>query len=888
MRPFSPLQEGFDMWLESIFGRSGRHSPFRQMRCCSPARWCLAAALAVAAPAAAASAEPKAADERTSVGSRIPGSAAVRPVHVITRQEIERSGATTVAQLVSSLNGYNYFGTYRSLLGGAAYLVNGRPLVGLNTLPVPAIERIEILSDSGGALYPGSPGGAINIVLRHGFEGATAWAGTERPARPGSEIENTGAMWGGKVGRGRLTVGVEGFRQAEIRRKDRAHTRSSWTEGGTFADTAGVSVGGNTVFIVDGKGTDSRQDDTTIARPLGACSGGGYTGVLSNPFSQPGSGCGFAWADIAWVDDHDRYGQYSLFANFDHPLGNGATFYTGARVAQGREESRYAPSVGTLDFDFSDSPSQELQDFRTRLLSSIPDRPGDLVDDNVTGVSLRHRFTGHGNRDWHTDVLEYDVAAGLRGRLGAGIGYDMHVRSHRYTTLTRGAYFVSESLITESILNGDYYLEDPRNPPDERADAHRAAIRDSTLRQKQSTMDSIRGAQFSLNGPGAALPGGAMRWAAGLEVNHEEERSNQFYRGRSGIHDVSDVAGQGGTSFSGERLRWSAFGELRLPLYRDWTVALAARHDRYDDVDPTWSYQAATVWRMHKILSLRGSWEAGRVPPGLSSLNSPTYEYFPRVCDTKTWTGPRADCPNNQIEAEAGGNPELEPSRKQAWTIGAKATLGRISVSADWFRIEESETPANLSTQKIVDIDARGGSLPPGAAVIRDGTLITNIVNPTVNSGESETSGVNVQAGARWKLDELDTGFDLRWVHILNSESRVGGVEQPGDFARNRIHATFSAGPGLRGNGWVVDWHIRAVTESGNISNTGLFETWIGHDIGLNWRNVMGIRDLTLRGGVFNLGDAGPQTDTSNRGSTIDRYDAVRGRTFYLSLKAKW
>ncbi len=883
------------MWLESIFGRRGRHSPFRQMRCCSPARWCLAAALAVAAPAAAASAEPTAADERTSVGSRIPGSAAVRPVHVITRQEIERSGAITVTQLVSSLNGYNYFGTYRPLLGGTVFLVNGRPLVGLNTLPVPAIERIEILSDSGGALYPGSPGGAINIVLRHGFEGATAWAGTERPARPGSEIENTGGMWGGKVGRGRLTVGVEGFRRAEIRSKDRAHTRASW--GRSFADTAGVSVGGNTVFITDGKGTATDgTDDTTIARPLGACSGGGYTGALLNPEGQPGSGCGFAWANIAWIDDHDRYGQYSLFANFDYPLGNGATFYAGARVAQGREESRYAPSVGRLDVDFSDDPndpndgpSTEELAFRTRLLSSPDlDLPGDLVEANVTGVSLRHRFTAHGNRDWRTDVLEYDVASGLHGRLGAGIGYDMHVRSHRYSELTRGTYFVSRSLIEQAIIDGRYYFEDPLNPPDERADAHRAAIRESTLRQKSSVLYTIRGAQFSLNGPGAALPGGAMRWAAGLEVNHEEERSNQFYRGRSGIHDVSDVVGQGGTSYSGERLRWSAFGELRLPLHRDWTVALAARHDRYDDVGPTWSYQAATVWRMHRILSLRGSWEAGRVPADISTLNSPAFEYFPRVCDTKTWTGPRADCPNSQINGEVVPSPELEPSRRQAYTIGAKATLGRLSVSADWFRIEESETPANMSTQKIVDIDAEGGSLPPGAAVIRDGTRITNIVNPIINSGESETSGVNIQAGARWKLDELDTGFDLRWVHILNSESRVDGVEQPGDFARNRVHATLSAGPGLRGNGWVVDWHIRAVTESANISNTGLFETWIGHDIGLNWRNVMGIEDLTLRGGVFNLGDAGPQTDTSNRGSTIGRYDSVRGRTFYLSLKAKW
>ncbi|MXW91944.1 MAG: TonB-dependent receptor [Rhodospirillaceae bacterium] len=757
----------------------------------------------------------------------------------------------------------------------------------LNAIPVHAIERIEILSDGAGALYPGSPGGAINIVLRHGFEGATAWAGTERPARPGSEFENVGGMWGGKVGRGRLTFGVDGFRQAEIRRKNRPHTAASWTDGGSFAGTSGVSVGGNTVLITDGKGTATREDDETVARPLGECSGRGYTGVLSNPFSQPGSGCGFAWADIAWIDDHPRSGLYRLFAEFDHPISKGVTFHAAARFSQGQTKFRYAPSVGAISFDFSDNPSQALQDFRTGLLNGL-DLPTGLNADNVTAVNLRHRFTAHGNRDWTTDLLEYDLTAGLRGHLWSGIGYDTHVRSEYSSTRQRGAYFVSESLIRDAIVDGSYYLEDPLNPPEARAEAHRQAIRDTTLRQKHNVSTSIRSAQLALNGPGAALPGGPMRWAAGLEVNHREERNIQTYRGPSGTHDVSDVVGQGGTSYSGERLRWSVFGELRLPVHRDWTVALAARHDRYDDVGPTWSYQASTVWRPHKALSLRGSWQTGRRPASLSNLNSPTSEYFPRVCDTKTWTGPLADCPRNQLDAVTGGNPELEPSKAQAYTIGAKATLGPAFVSADWFRIEESETPGNLSDQKIVDIDARGGSLPPGAAVIREGTLITRIVNPIVNSGESETSGVNVRAGARWKFGELDTGFDLRWLHVLDQESKVGGIVQPGDFPRNRIHATLSAGPGLRGDGWVVDWHIRAITEHSNIDNSGRFETWVGHDIALTWRNVMGVQDLALRGGVFNLGDAGPQTDTSNPGSYFSRYDAVRGRTFYLSLKAKW
>ena len=866
-----------DLTCSCIVVKSPRRWMFQQK---NGFRSCLVAAIFAIAALAAAPVYPAAADDATSVASHVPGTTdGVRPVHVIGREDIERSGMSTIHELLVSRSGYNKFGLYRPQLGATVVMIDGRRISGSNStfvlqsLPVPAVERIEFISDGAAALYGGGATGAINIVLRSGFEGAAAWAGAERPAHRGGKIENAGALWGGKVGRGRLTIGVDGFRRAEIFSKDRAYSRASWTEGGSFAGTAGLNEGGNTLYFTDNKNTpNDRTDDTTVARSLGACSGGGYTGPLSDPFGIPGTGCGFAYADISWETEHLR--RYSLFANFDHPLDKAATFYAAARFAQGETAERFAPPIGEFEFE----PSSELRATLSNLqgVVTVPDK-----------LNVAHRFVAHGNRNWYTDLLEYDVAAGLRGHLGVDVGYDMHMRSHRTTAVERGGNFVSERLIQAAIADNSYHLEDPLNPPGDGA-AHREAIRNTTVRLKRDMVNQRRSARLALNGPGRALPGGPARWAAGLEVGHLEQRSIRTYRSGSGSHDVSDVLGSGGTSYSGERLRFSAFGELRLPLHRDWTVALAARHDRYDDVGPAWSYQVATVYRLHKVLSLRGSWETGRTPAALGDLHASESLFYPRICDSKTFTGPRADCPRSQVEAVTRGNPELEPDRRQTYTFGAKAILGKLSVSVDWFRIEASETPGQLSTQKIVDIEAAGGSLPAGAAVIREGNLITRIVNPLVNSGESEVSGLDIRAGARWKFDELDSALDLRWLHVLDSEAKVGGIEQPGDFPRNRVHATLSAGPGLRGSGWVVDWNIRAVSEYSNSDGSGRFETWIGHDIGLNWRNAFGVEDLTLRGGVFNLGDAGPATDTSDPGNTVNRYDAVRGRTFFLSLKAKW
>ena len=161
--------------------------------------------------------------------------------------------------------------------------------------------------------------------------------------------------------------------------------------------------------------------------------------------------------------------------------------------------------------------------------------------------------------------------------------------------------------------------------------------------------------------------------------------------------------------------------------------------------------------------------------------------------------------------------------------------------------------------------------------MIREGNLITRIVTPLINSGEIDSSGFDVRASARWKTGEVDTGLDLRWLHLIESEARVDGVVQPGDFPRNRVHATLSAGPGLRRGGWVVDWNIRAVSEFSNSDGSGRFRTWIGHDLGLNWRDAFSLTGIMLRGGVFNVTDEGPSIDTSNPGNTVARNDAVPG-----------
>ena len=127
------------------------------------------------------------------------------PIIVVSAEEIRKSGATTVQELLKNLsitsgssltdisggNGFSAGTSSAALrgLGSAATLtlLNGRrispaafndPNVGstsitnLNSIPAAAIERIEILKDGASAVYGSDAiAGVINIILRKDFSG---------------------------------------------------------------------------------------------------------------------------------------------------------------------------------------------------------------------------------------------------------------------------------------------------------------------------------------------------------------------------------------------------------------------------------------------------------------------------------------------------------------------------------------------------------------------------------------------------------------------------------------------------------------------------------------------------------------------------------------------
>ncbi len=861
--------------LETVRDRGRRADATRPSTRAENRRGCRSLAVALLALAAMAAGPALAQDKAGADRQKAGRTDWTQPVATIERDEIERSGAQSLADLLTTALAYNSFGLLRARsLGqdGAVFYVNGRRIpdpsadggldesYALEFVPLAAIERIEILDTGAAGLNAlGARGGAYNIVLRRDYTGTTVRADTTRPVRRGGETDTIAGLWGGKVGRSHLVIGFEGFQRSEIPSASRKYSRASWTADGAFADTVGVSLSGNTLFIPVGDGA--------VARPLGSCEGKGYAGPLKDPGGVPGTACGYAYADVAWAST--RIQRQGLFASLDHTLNGAATLYADARFAQGDTALRFAPAVDTFSISSDVLTNAQRQALIDSGITTIP-----------ATLQLAHRFVGHGTRDWKWDVQEIDLTLGLRGRLPAESGYDASVRFYRYRGDDDASTFVSWNLLQPLIASGAYNLANPSSTDD----THLAAIRATGLRMYRDTLVEHRTARVAFDGAGFSLPGGAARWRAGIGADHSRQYDAREYRDvAGGTHTGEEVLGSGGATFSGKRQTWSGFAGLELPVRRDWTVGLSLRGDSHDDVGTTHSYRVATAWQAHRMLTLRGSWEAGTTPPSLRKLHSSVLFTYPYICDTKNHTGPGA-CGRTQFRMASGGNPNLKPERSQIYSVGAQAALGFLSVGADWFRAQSANLAIRSNAQELVDLEAAGQPLPPGASVVRVGGAIERIINPLVNTGESTSSGFDIRARARWKIDPVNAGADLNWFYIAENRLKNRGKPQATGFPRHRVQGALRAG----WKGLTASWSTRFISGY-TLPQAGIrFKAWMGHDLTVDWRDAFGLMGTTLRGGVLNVADRGPSVATTNPNIADARFDSARGRTIFVSLAAKW
>jgi len=245
-----------------------------------------------------------------------------------------------------------------------------------------------------------------------------------------------------------------------------------------------------------------------------------------------------------------------------------------------------------------------------------------------------------------------------------------------------------------------------------------------------------------------SLPSGAMTLGLGLEY-----RDDKIIHHKDIYSQSNDIAWSGGVSSNGQRWVRSGYYELTVPILGDkWSsagarlfeVVVAQRYDEYSGFGSATKPKFSFRYKPSDDFTIRGSYSEGFRAPSIAELFSGQTKIFqPGLVDPKT--GPLGNVP-----VISGGNPNLKPELAYSyhlggvWTPGSKdpahssvGFLNGLNVYVDYYNIEKRNNIASVDPQFILNHE----SLFPGAVVRNSGGAVQAINDTFQNIGRLETEG---------------------------------------------------------------------------------------------------------------------------------------------------
>ena len=851
------------------------------------------------------------------------------PVQVVTRQEIEQQGIQSASQLVerlsanSSIGGLNLSGSeggtnvgYASAslrgLGQSRTLVlmNGKRIantsfsgtaVDINSIPLSAIERVEILTDGASAIYgTDAIAGVINFIMRKDFTGVEAYAYYGDTEQGGGQQQryNLSGGWGDLVKDKFNIFGTVDFQKIDaIAASQRDFSKTAYlpfAAGGRFDRTSGNSIPGN-VFLPP---AGARTNGVTASPANPAC---------LPPFSFPTGGsplqCRFDFASVIDItppsESLNAYGSARWQFSPDHQL-----FFEGS---YGKTESTAKVSPAPI------SSATILSGDPVLTIPSSPFYPTAFATQyGVNGQDLDVFWRGLeiGPRTDKNTIEQQRYILGLEGNV-KGWDYTLFgnwTQSKSSTEWLAGWAYGSRIL---PILNSGRVNLFGLNTPQVVEELKKTLILGEVLSAKGTTTEVT----LTTSNDIWKLPAGAMSLALGATYRREE----YLYNSSQATTDA-DVPGLGGSQASIPEVKrniYAFFGEVNIPIVKNLEVNLAVRYDDYQNVGSTTNPKVSVRWQPVKELLLRGSAGTGFRAPSLIELYQPAafgasggnYD-DPLRCPK---TGSPRDC-NAQFTTKLGGNPLLKPETSDNYTAGIvfQPTAG-LSMGVEYYYIKVQDaigTPSETPIfENMVAAEAAGllfrypvGSTgcppqPPGVPCPVNFGVQTNF-----NVNQLTTSGLDFNLnwqGAKQNWGNLSASFSGTYLIQWDQQEKgaetiklagkygggvaatVAGNGSTGGFPRWKHNANLNYGYGP----WQANLNQLYVHsyEDVNLARTvGSYSVWALTGA------YTGFKNFTLSAGVKNLLDTDPPYTRQNNSFQVG-YDVAltdpAGRFWWGAIK---
>ena len=715
------------------------------------------------------------------------------------RDSIDRAGFSTVQELIQSLpQNFNGGATEDTELGAEGgtnessgvgvnlrglgadstlVLFNGRrtaqgggeggDFVDISSLPLSAIERVEVLTDGASALYGSDAiAGVVNFILRDDYEGA------ETRIRYGTVTDGdldeflVGQTFGKKWNGGNILLSYEYYDRGNLASSDRDFTADS-----------DLTPFGGTDF------SDFFSNPGNIAGAVPAAIPSGQDGAALTPGDLL-IGATNLQNTRAGLDLLKAQERHSLFVTGNQKLTDSLRLFGEFRYAnrefgsdQGGEGlTLTVPS--TNPFFVSPVPGAPSVDINYNLIDDLGPlrRDGDV---ETIGGAVGGTF----------DFLETWQA-------------EVYGAYNKETTNST----TSNRSITPNLAEA-LGTDDPATTFDPRVDGffnpfgHGSNSLQSVLEFIGSgfTNTEVEAALLTIYGKADGelfnVPGGAVKLALGFEYREESfELSfvNGFQDQTPFVDDffATDVS----------RDVHAFFGEVFLPIFSErnaipsvqrFDISVSGRYEEYSDFGSSSDPKIGVVWSPFADLVFRGTWGTSFKAPKLTSFSGLAVDLVSPVVFNPLTGGFVTAALRN------GSNPDLSSEESESWTIGARftpAALPRFGFDISYFniqfddRISEpgnpftflfdpaffsaviTEDPDEGAVQAIIDGPAflpLFGPPPPASTV-------TFILDGRINNiSATKVSGLDLTASYGFETDFGDFDFQFNGNYILSFEEAL-------------------------------------------------------------------------------------------------------------------
>lgn len=890
------------------------------------------------------------------------------PVQTLSKLQIEQSGASSVADLIATLPSMQGFTTSSMSVNGGGgglqtasihaigegytlVLLNGRRLapstsgstVNLASIPLAAVERVEILTDGANTLYGSDAiAGVVNFILKKNQTDAVIEASYNQPRSRGGQTSTA------SISKGWGDLDKDGFNIL----LSASHDEST----ASYAKDSDFSRSGVLPFYANGKAYSLYQLSSNSIPGVATVKYTNADGPSSAAFSpnllatgqcngpnlfKVGNRCLYDYA--ATVQNTPGLKRDSGFGSLNYKINENTNFFAEALVSSFSNTAQYAAPAQPLGIPKGSA-------LYTKSILPYLAKFG-ITDAQVDSVAMNLRLVDAGGRADEYKTVAKHLAFGVDGSFK---GYDYraaYTHSENKQTDTAAGGYMSLNAFDALVTSGKF---DPFAPPGTSQAVLAPAVLHNQFSETKSTIDMV---QASASSELFKMPAGVSQLAVGADFTQQKysEAPDAFSQGQNkqqpNFTDAIVGGGAGALPIDATRKNWGAYGELLLPVMKNMDLTASTRYDDFSavtndqkfDADGNLlgsgkqgetaskaTYKLALRWNPVDALLIRGSYGTGFKAPTLTNIVKPLVNNGSsafHACPIKSASDPRFKLCNpgsSEYGLLTGGNAavgagSLKPEESKQATLGFRLEpTASLSLGFDLWDVKLTNQIQTLSEDLVFNNPAVYDSL---LRVYFDPIQKQNVLVAALtpfNLASSHYQGIDWDHTYKTAtpFGKLNVQWTGTYMTKAEQETPASGVEKNIGRFNSYSDVTFrwisKLTASLRTNMFThaltANYHsgyidqvyneddsvVREVLADGSLGDYVPLSRKVSSYTTFDWQTKAQLtKQFTLTAGIKNLADISPPFTMRNVGggnqSGYDgRYTDPLGRQFYLTGSYKF